>query len=171
MNIIFLDVDGVLNTIFTEDRTPSGYRGIEKKYIEILKFIADRLKAKIVISSDWRYNVSDIDYKYLKDNLNEFGLEIYDVTPVISWRVRGQEIKQWLDAHKDEVDDYIIFDDNTFDFLSHKHLRKNVIITDEYADGIASSSSLFMEPQKIVSDVLSFIEFYKEKENRGENIN
>lgn len=49
MKIIFLDVDGVLNSI--EDRF--SWTIETDKHLEILKYIVDKTNAKIVVSSSW----------------------------------------------------------------------------------------------------------------------
>lgn len=52
--ILFLDIDGVLNT---HNRLPSGYCGIDRGHAEILNAILAAVPCKIVISSAWRYLV------------------------------------------------------------------------------------------------------------------
>ena len=58
------------------------------------------------------------DFIELRDKLLEFGIELYDKTPLLDvfMRRRGEEIKAYLDNH--EVDGYVIIDD-----LSGKWLR------------------------------------------------
>ena len=65
--VIFLDVDGVLNSRTTVQRSPEGYKGIDDARVEIL---ANAIKkygsADIVLSSDWKMmkpNVSMIIVK------------------------------------------------------------------------------------------------------------
>lgn len=52
---IFLDIDGVLNTDKTVQRTPDGYRGIGDSRVELLANVIDKYGgADIVLSSDWK---------------------------------------------------------------------------------------------------------------------
>lgn len=122
MKVIFLDIDGVLNTIYTKERI-NGMIFVEDKYIKILKEICDKTGAKVVLSSSWRSGWYDIDngnnntrdakdFIALRDKLLEFGIELFDKTPDISAMKRGEEIKQWLEEHKDlNITNFVIFDD------------------------------------------------------------
>ena len=101
--IIFLDVDGVINT------TKYHFTKFDEVCLENLQYIIDNTKAKIVISSSWR----DEDFTRMKNNFLEHGFteslwnEIIDIT-VRGYRyvvkgsnlpiVRGNEIKQWIDT-------------------------------------------------------------------------
>ena len=51
--IVFLDVDGVLNSITTKDRC-GPYVGIDDKKVSNLKDIIDATSAKIVLVSSWK---------------------------------------------------------------------------------------------------------------------
>lgn len=127
MKIIFLDVDGVLNDYFTEERTKSGWTFISEKYILRLKQIIETTGAKIVLSSDWRYGMDDEnpdeDFIELRDKLLEYDIHIMDKTPVINnGRHRGTEIKKWLDDHEGEVEEYVILDDRNDMSPCQEHL-------------------------------------------------
>ena len=50
---VFLDIDGVLNTRTTVQRTPDGYRGIDDARVDILaKAVKKYGETDIVLSSD-----------------------------------------------------------------------------------------------------------------------
>lgn len=137
MKVIFLDCDGVLNTCKTKEMF-RGFTGMDDKRLDYLKQIIDATDAKIILSSTWRlgYNKDGHQYKdlgdYLKDKLAEHGLEVYDVTPDLGDHgiYRGREIKQWLSEHED-VEDFIIIDDENFDF-SYEKLGSHWIQTQYY---------------------------------------
>ena len=140
MNIIFLDIDGVLNA---EDDFGQGKnnphighnRGISASKVKLLKEIVDASNASIVLVSSWkkRYikylnNKEDEVGEYLFNKLNEVGLSIYDTTSRYDYddgKSRGVEIALWLIDHKNEVDKYIVLDDDEridyekFDVLPH----------------------------------------------------
>lgn len=65
--VVFLDVDGVLNTRTTVRQTPKGYQGIDDARVEVLaKTISKFGGADIVLSSDWKeLEPTDEDYRYL----------------------------------------------------------------------------------------------------------
>ena len=53
MKVIFLDVDGVLNTKYSKSRC-GRFIGIDKDKVAQLKRIVDETDAEIVLSSTWR---------------------------------------------------------------------------------------------------------------------
>lgn len=123
MNLIFLDIDGVLNTNYTKEKTSSGAIFVDDNKIRILKAIIDETDAKIVLSSTWRYGwilmedgIKDNDFFQdfieLRNKLREFDIELYDKTPLFDkfMRSRGEEIQSYLNG-RDDVEGYIIIDD------------------------------------------------------------
>lgn len=87
MKVIFLDIDGVLNT---EKRllNNNGELYVEKDKIELLKEIIDKTKAKVVLSSTWRVLAQSKDskeypkYEAFEIELEKRGIVIFDYTPV-----------------------------------------------------------------------------------------
>lgn len=127
MNIIFLDIDGVLNT--SDSFKKEYYKSKELNRSRIYPIDEDRLlylleivnltNSKIVLTSSNRINFIKINNKLIplneigKDIINAFNkhnLSIYDITPYDNNRVRGNEIKMWLDNNSN-IDNYIIIDD------------------------------------------------------------
>lgn len=76
--VIFLDVDGVLNTMTTVKKAPSGYIGIDDSRVELLEQVIRKCGgADIVLSSDWKDLKPDHeDYKYLVSKLSGHNLKI-----------------------------------------------------------------------------------------------
>ncbi len=128
--VIFLDIDGVLNTKdwhcrMTKD-TPHDEFGFAFDPIAVsnLAHIIDETGAVIVISSSWKFHgVSKLRKMWAIRNLPG---EILDITPnTVSDEMllnadldkvelgvcRGNEIKEWLTMHKGEVSNYVIIDD------------------------------------------------------------
>jgi len=131
MKVIFLDIDGVLNTIDTFKRRKDIYNNygviiprIDFYRVKFLKEIIDKTDAKIIISSTWRKY--DNDMKELKHVFSLFDLEVYDVTCIDISGKKGIEINDWL--NKNEVDSFVIIDDETSDMI---HLEKYVVKTRE----------------------------------------
>ncbi|QAA32476.1 HAD domain-containing protein [Clostridium manihotivorum] len=124
MKIIFLDVDGVLNTEGFLNDNP----GVAIDYwkISILKYIIKKTGALIVMSSGWRLWFDDNMLptegysQQLYDIFCENKLEIYDKTPDFSTdeiksrktfsHVKAKEIIAWLEDNKD-VEKYVVIDD------------------------------------------------------------
>ncbi len=59
IKVIFLDVDGVLNSSKTTRRTIDGYTFVGSRQLKNLRQIIDTTGAKVVLSSDWRYGRDD----------------------------------------------------------------------------------------------------------------
>ena len=108
--IIFLDVDGVLNSsAYFEANKGKGRIEINDFHLKMLAKIYHTCDAKIVLSSSWREldDPSDIHvywmYEYLVNELARYGMEIIDKTPYVE-NNRPLEIKTWLDNHVDKDD-------------------------------------------------------------------
>lgn len=116
VKVIFLDVDGVLNNNRTVRTTKNLYTFVGKRHIRNLKHIINATGAKVVLSSDWRYDRDDpksnSDFLELKHELLKYGIRFYGFTPELPDAHRGAEIEQWLKEHT-EVEDYVILDDRT----------------------------------------------------------
>lgn len=54
IKVIFLDVDGVLNSDRTVRKTQGGYTFVDNRQMKNLKHIINMTGAKVVLSSDWR---------------------------------------------------------------------------------------------------------------------
>ena len=117
MKVIFLDIDGVLNSIqqcIGWGQDAYNYVGLNKTGIRLLKKLVELTNSKIVISSTWRYDGKEM----IEGALAAHGWEhirlykiIIDVTPDLAmWR--GKEIQDWLGRHP-KVTDYVILDDDS----------------------------------------------------------
>ena len=121
MKIIFLDVDGVLNTEFTTDYC-GRYIGIEDRFVKNLRKVVDSADdVRIVLSSTWRlgynrYGLSlENNRQYLDEKLAKQGIEILDVTDYLPHDGRGAEINKWLEDHKDlGIEEWVVLDDERF---------------------------------------------------------
>jgi hypothetical protein len=130
--IIFLDIDGVLNS----DKHANRYsleewenlsyleRHIDNEAVELINYICDKTNAQVVVSSTWRYGRT---VEQLQQILNDRGgtFKVIDKTPEHSIRYRGYEIDDWISKNrsKDENGDYfkftnyVILDDDIGDML------------------------------------------------------
>lgn len=124
MKLIFLDVDGVLNSLSTKTEI-EGYTFVSDNLIALLKQIVDATDAKIVLSSTWRRgwyckehvpNPDDVDlrdirmFEALRDKLHDFGIELMSYTD--DFGPRGQEIDAWVKAWDGEpIESFVILDD------------------------------------------------------------
>ena len=53
-NVVFLDVDGVLNTLAAKERSPMGCIGIQKSKVQILHTILAQNDTVLVLSTSWK---------------------------------------------------------------------------------------------------------------------
>ena len=162
MKIIFLDIDGVLNSDEYFDKIKNlNINGIENDIdvnkIVLLKKSLDETGAKIVLTSSWRYTRKAQELKQL---LLSYGI-IVDCTPFID-NERGIEIKKWLQEHND-VQDFVILDDEIFDSYDEKLMKKLIKISDtngiNYGEGlhpkhIQEIIQRFGKKEKIIDDEL-----------------
>ena len=118
MKIIFLDFDGVMDTVYydhvlsKEGKPGSDKYGVvfDPNCIKNLKHIIDETGADIVVSSSWKYLMSYQDFQEMWEARGLPGF-VTDVTPEpANRRKRGDEIDAWLDECRTECQ-YVIIDD------------------------------------------------------------
>ena len=155
--VIFLDVDGVLNS----SRTLHEDISLEDDLILNLKEIVNKTKAKIILSSSWRLSTEAV--ATLMDKLDKFGLVISGMTcdgVDLDWlekyefdatkkyldtkfdydenkqikitHDRGAEIFKWLHDHDDCA--YVILDDEIEDIKPY--FNEPVIVKTSYKTGL-----------------------------------
>lgn len=119
MKIIFLDIDGVLNSrAYDRKRNWDEQTDIDETRLPLIKEIVDATGAKIVLSSTWRQywdrdtNRCDEDGLYINKTFGKFGLSIFDKTPDLGIAtVRMDEISKWLKDTDEEIESFVIIDD------------------------------------------------------------
>lgn len=124
MKVIFLDIDGVLNShrsCLAMGGIPSGMKKDAVKFLDplaisMIREICKLADAKIVLSSTWR------KCRNFREYAEEFKLPIIDCTA--SWSdkgtQRGYEIEDWLENYiETEITHYAIIDDDS-DMLDYQ---------------------------------------------------
>lgn len=125
MKVIFLDVDGVLNTYEYLNRGDEAekkvYGEIDIRKVRLLAEIVRETGAEIVLSSTWRADFDD-QMQPLYENVEMFlkafsdcGLTILDKTKDLDGE-RSEEVKEWLSRHP-ETDSCIILDDYPYKWM------------------------------------------------------
>jgi hypothetical protein len=128
--VIFLDIDGVLNTKWwytqMDRNTPKDKYGyaFDPRSVANLKKILDNTRADIVISSSWKsFGLSELEEMWQDRGLpgkligitpNSVSDEMLlnaDLDHMELFHIRGMEIKEWLDKHGKNVSHYVIIDD------------------------------------------------------------
>lgn len=148
MNIIFLDIDGVLNSLpYFES-----IKGIKHdKYNEISNFHLKKLSeiyhicnAQIVLSSTWRELDDPLDtncypmYEYLVKSLEKYGMKIMSKTPVINMN-RPLEIVTWLNnrSDKDSIKFVSLDDDFSVEDYAQYGIEDKLIHTKFFCNDIS----------------------------------
>lgn len=141
MRIIFLDIDGVLNSW-------ASFYKITTEKLQLLNSLIEQTGAKIVISSSWRIGSEDVK-DFIEKNFKKSNFRLDNFKDVTNHECienifyndniigltdtfgpsRGDEIKRWLDNHSDDVESYVIFDDDT-DMLDEQ--LEHLVQTDTY---------------------------------------
>lgn len=118
MRIIFLDIDGVLNS-FRYDMSKKETDGnIDVSRLMLIKSLIDCTGAKVVLSSSWRShwdpegNETDEIGREIEKVFNQCGIKLFDTTP-LSGGNRSKEIRTWLSG-REEIESFVIIDDIKF---------------------------------------------------------
>lgn len=149
MNAIFLDIDGVVNTLEIYDEAQPFFKENSRSLIDRdgyyydmcdhsdkrvsnrsavlwLNLICKENNAKLVLSSSWRVGGH---YEEVIECLRNTGLnkdiEFIGQTPVLWGKIRGKEIEAFLKVHP-EITDYVILDDDS----DMGRLKKHLVQTD-----------------------------------------
>ena len=112
--VIFLDIDGVLNTAEYLDGIHA-FEAMNPVIVAILRHLVESTKAVIVISSTWRHGKGweeRVRRVFSQSGWNN--PPILDKTPDLPGG-RGKEIATWLSEHS--VTSFVIVDDDIFDML------------------------------------------------------
>lgn len=142
MKIIFLDVDGVLNSqnyLLNSNNKISN--SINPKKITLLKELVDETGSNIVVTSAWRLSKN---FQILKNVFQIHDLKIQDKTELIRGK-RGEEIKLYLQKHPN-IDNFVILDDEIFEDYDD-YLLKHLVKTSFYIDGLTEEH---IEQAKII---------------------
>ena len=125
MKVIFLDIDGCLNTEEWRNSTEDYFdKPICEEHMSFLKFLCDATEARIVLSSSWREHWNEGEQqadplgKYFNKIFAKYGLKIHSKTPELHGD-RKAEIESWIDNYKNQVEEFVIIDDVDYGFDKH----------------------------------------------------
>lgn len=142
--IIFLDVDGVLNSSETKEEYEPYIPGLDAENLAVLRRIVERTGAVLVLTSTWKFGwerenkaaQSDSGH-YLDRRLNDFGLRISDKT-ADDGVCRGKGIREWLRKNRssDSGTKWIVLDDQEFPDFAEEGILPHFIKTDYFDGGL-----------------------------------
>lgn len=161
--VVFLDVDGVLNTRRTCVHAPSGrYVGGDETRIAIL---ANSMKETcvdgVVLTTTWKNMREDNeDFVYLVESLDKYGIKILGKTKEERDSQRADGILSYLKLHP-EIEEFVILDDQHFGFDSYSKLWESFI--DTHGLGIENSSVASKTPSISAILFMDAIKKYSKK--------
>jgi hypothetical protein len=125
MKIIFLDIDGVLNTekhiIYQVDNKMCNGHEAQFNFDPVamsnLRELVIKTDANVVISSSWRIGIEKGDpyWSAILDNFAKYHVptQIIGFTPILN-KQRGDEIRKWLEDNKElNIESFVILDDDS----------------------------------------------------------
>ena len=152
--IIFLDIDGVLNSSKTlelslKNEEPEIMRYLPHPlHLAPLKKIIDATGAKCVISSTWRIGCSKSNmFTMLFASLGFPDIWVIDTTPVCS-SCRGDEIQEWLGLRQR------MLDNNSQEFCENWNILPigNFVILDDDSDMLPEQRNNFVHVHDGLTD-------------------
>lgn len=122
MKILFLDIDGVLNSrAYDRRRNWDEQTNIDETRLPLLREIVDRTGAAIVLISTWRAHLDDgmsardAAGEYVVHTFAKYGLRIFGKTPDLGPGAdRKDEVAAWLAERGGGVEKFAILDDHVF---------------------------------------------------------
>jgi hypothetical protein len=131
MKVIFLDIDGVLNSKETPNPRKFPYI-VDVRLLRRLLKLCERTGAQVVMSSTWRYDPVGLLAA------RHFGIPFIDVIPDMEGEPRRKEIMAWLSVH-DDFSRYAVIDDedDELDTLPLFQPSVSTGLTEEIAGGVA----------------------------------
>lgn len=137
MKLLFLDIDGVLNSHQWYRKNTSIVLWSKRELNEInptalflLKDFVELYNIKIIISSSWRIIMTYIEIKDMFKRLGWEDAPIIGATPIFNsvGSIRGHEIDKFLKEFKTKVNQYVILDDSSD--MTQKQKQKHFVQTD-----------------------------------------
>lgn len=143
-NIIFLDVDGVLNSKFWDNdhqREISEGKYVDIEAVKLFGKLVKRTDAKVILHSGWRFWFDEAmrplrpEADFFADAMQNEGIQIAGVTPDLTTEeirrtkkfslVKADEILQWL--KESPHGNWVVIDDLE---LNNSEIRRHQVKTD-----------------------------------------
>ena len=158
--VVFLDVDGVLNTRTSCVRTPSAkYYGVEESRISLLSYAMSTAGANgVVLTTTWKnMRPNDEDYIYLIEALKNYDIKVLGRTKERWGSQREEGIKDYLEENP-EINEYVILDDNQYGFDDYTKMWERFL--DTKGKGIENATYASRTP---AVETMLFLDAIKER--------
>jgi hypothetical protein len=109
MRVVFVDVDGVLNSEqYYQQPSSASWPSVDPIAVGLLDRLVREAGAVVVVSSSWRGD------SRVESRLRDAGFDdrIVDDTPILFGRDHGDEIAAWLEENGADVESFVILDDD-----------------------------------------------------------
>lgn len=138
--LVFLDIDGV----FTSNRVHIAHNGEYEMWskfdpiaIDFMNYIHDTYPVEFVLMSSWRNLLGDISSHVMFACFASAGFRgmfanQWKTSNNARWR--GEQVKEYLDQYGQDIEDYILFDDD--DEYFEKYLQTKRLIRTDANDGL-----------------------------------
>lgn len=138
MRVVFLDIDGVLNSVGFRPENPQGLRDwLSETNVRALRRIVESTGAAIVLTSSWRITMA---IEEIASALSDRGVHVNIIgsTPSLAPGSRAAEIALWLRSTDLRVEAWIAVDDDWIG-AGDQYFRVSKIsgLTDADADEIS----------------------------------
>ena len=140
MKIIFLDIDGVLNT-YGKDGSSVSWEHCKSELMHNLEKVVKETDAYIVISSSWREEGIEL----LKESGFRYVDKIAGVTPRwiqgIYIEHRGEQIMGYV--RQNGIRQYIVIDDEPFDICEERCsvISKDKVVVTDHIEGLTEEKA------------------------------
>lgn len=166
MKILFLDFDGVLNSIQqTVVLKQESYNasGINRISLGLVRWVCEMTDAKIVISSTWRSQGLDWIVGVIEAN-GWRNPPIEGCTPRLSG-FRGEEVKECLNGFSIPLERYVAIDDESDFYPDQPRIKVDPVVGFTLYNAIDAIDILGVLPENIekVSGLRSHIEFERNR--------
>ena len=151
MRVIFLDIDGVLNSARYDKDESDSDGNIDVSRLELVKTLIDCTGADIVLSSSWRSHWDPLGAetnetgRELEGIFSQHGIKLFDRTPLLGGN-RSKEIRAWLSG-RENIEGFVIIDDIKFGWGE----LENYVVKTDYRIGNALEQTHIDKAIKILT--------------------
>lgn len=136
MNIVFLDIDGVIAPYIRLDEyrttchdiVDGGVLMFDPFCVERLNTLCDETNASIVVSSSWRFYLKSLNQ--MQEMLSAQGItaDVVGMTETETGSMeRGDEVLAYVESLDDTIDGWVILDDARYDWVG---CQDHLVMTD-----------------------------------------
>jgi hypothetical protein len=148
-HLVFLDIDGVLTSprvYYSKERNADDkWESLDPVAVDFFNKIHHRYRVEFVIMSTWKDHLSSTDTNILHWVKSTFRSSGFDGKFASPWKTnpdnkmyfshhRGNEVRDYLDQYAGDIDDFILFDDNQYNFKDALGVKR--LIRTDHENGL-----------------------------------